>query len=532
MDRLLRSLSRISFRLLAFNALLVFLPAAGVLFLDTYEQDLLEAQERTMAQEGRLLAAAIEATGRFDADDVRRILVQLRQRHEARLRVVDRQGELLADSARLGPRREPDEGPAEPSTSQGERGLLYRLGSLPFRALRRVRMPAAPPVRDAYDGGDRLLGPEIRKALGGRYGATTRLIGDDSPAVILYCAIPVNDSGKVGGAVLVSQSTYRILRTLDAVRVDVFKVFLASLGLAVVLTLVMATTIARPLARLRRQAEAIMDRTGRLRGTFSPSGRRDEIGDLERALADLTRRLADHLAYTESFAADVSHEFKNPLASIRTATELALEADSADERRRFLTMIQSDVVRLERLLSGAREISRIDARLESEERLGVELAELVRGMVEGFRIRLRSSGPQLVLAVADHGLWVSASPERLAQVFDNIIANATSFSPAGGSVTITVHADGPSAVVTVADEGPGIPDEHLELIFARFFSYRPGDAAGGDHTGLGLAIVKAIVEGYGGSVSAANRPQGGAVFKIRLPRAKASAAPETASLSS
>ena len=144
MNRLLRFLSRISIRLLAFNALLVFLPAAGVLFLDTYEQDLLEAQERTMAQEGRLLAAAIEASGRFHADDVRRILIQLRQRHEARLRVVDHEGDLLADSARLGPRREPDQETAGASLDQNERGLLYRLGSLPFRLLRRLGEPTAP----------------------------------------------------------------------------------------------------------------------------------------------------------------------------------------------------------------------------------------------------------------------------------------------------------------------------------------------------------------------------------------------------
>ena len=219
MDRLLRFLSRISFRLLAFNALLVFLPAAGVLFLDTYEEDLLDAQERTMAQEGRLLAAAIEASGRFHSDDVRRILIQLRQRHEARLRVVDHEGDLIADSARLGPRREPDQEVAEPTASPGDRGLLYRLGSLPFRLLRRLQESNAPPVRDAYDGRQRLLGPEIRKALEGRYGAATRLAGDESPTVILYCAIPVHDDEGIGGAVLVSQSTYRILRTLDAVDV-------------------------------------------------------------------------------------------------------------------------------------------------------------------------------------------------------------------------------------------------------------------------------------------------------------------------
>jgi len=519
---LLRAPSRIWVRLLAFNALLVIVPVAGVLFLGTYEQHLLAAQERTMVQEGRLLAASLEATGRLDTTDANNILLQLGQRHEARLRVVDRVGALVADSARLGPRREPDPEGSVQVEAVGSRGSwLYRLGSFPFRLLR--RLGDAPPVqvRDAYDDEGTIRGPEVLRALDGRYGAATRLVpGDERPAVTLYSAIPVrNRDGKVVGAVLVSQSTARILRALDAVRIGVFKVFLASLGVAIVLSLVVATTIARPLARLRRQAEAVLDRRGRLTGTITPSRRWDEIGELERALSELTRRLEVHLQRTQAFASDVAHEFRNPLASIRTATDMALEVEDEVQRRRFLALVQREVARMERLLQGAREISWIDARLDEEERSAVDLAGLLEGIVEGFRLRVGPTGPQLVLAVAEHAV-VSAAADRLTQVFDNLVDNAVGFSPARGTVTISLTTAARLAHVRVSDEGPGIPDEHLGRVFDRFFSYRPDERGGnGHHSGLGLAIVRAIVEAYGGNVTARNRPAGGTELAVTLPLA-------------
>jgi two-component system sensor histidine kinase ChvG len=334
---------------------------------------------------------------------------------------------------------------------------------------------------------------------------------------MLHIAIPVRVDGEVAGAVVVSQSTRRIMATLYAVRLDVFRVFLASLAVAVVLTLVVATTIARPLARLRLRAGEILDRRGRLTGGFEPSRRKDEIGDLERALAELTRRLEEHLRHTESFAADVSHEFRNPLASIRTATEMALEVEDPEERRRFLEMAQRDVARMERLLSDAREISRIDAHLDEEERAPVALDALLGGLVESFRMRSVDSGPSFTLAVGGERVTVLGSADRLSQVFDNLLANAASFSPPGGTVTVTLRAADGRAEVVVADEGPGIPEEHRDRIFARFFSWRPAGQAA-EHTGLGLAIVRAIVEGYGGRVSHHPRRPHGSEFVVDLPQ--------------
>jgi two-component system sensor histidine kinase ChvG len=522
MSRLTRTLSRLPIRLLAFNILLVFLPAAGILFLGTYETHLLEAQERTMAQEGRLLAASLEVTGELDAARSRAILVQLGQRHLARLRVVDMEGRVLADSALLGPRRQPDdeplERPPEVAPAPPQRRLLYRLGSLPFRLLRGAPEVAGDDQTPAEQSPGTLTGPEVEAALEGRYGAATRVLADAARTVMLHIAIPIRIDGEVVGAVVVSQSTTRIMATLYAVRLDVFRVFLASLAVAVVLTLVVATTIARPLSRLRRRAGEILDRRGRLTGGFEPSRRADEIGDLERALAELTRRLEEHLRLTESFAADVSHEFKNPLASIRTAVDMALEVEEPEERRRFLEMVQRDVARMERLLTEAREISRIDAHLDDEGRTTVALDAVLAGLVESFRLRSDSTGVSFELTCEAGTVEVAGSADRLIQVFENLLANAASFSPPGGTVSVGLRRAHDEAEVVIADQGPGIPDEHRELIFTRFFSWRPAGQQAG-HTGLGLAIVKAIVEGYGGTVRAGPRPGGGAVFTVTLPLA-------------
>ena len=522
MSRVGRFLSRISVRLLAFNILLVFLPAAGMLFLDTYERHLLEAQERTMGQEGRLLAAALELEPQLDAGRARTLLVQLGQRHQARLRVVDVKGGVVADSALLGPRREVGNAPDADTSTAGPRGTwLYRLGSLPVRVFRRLAGAPGEERVEAVDPTGGLAGPEVAAALAGRYGAATRLLPGAPRTVVLSIAIPIRIDGAVVGAAVVSQSTSRILDALYAVRLDVFRVFLASLAVALALTLVVATTISRPLARLRARAGEILDRRGRLRGSFAPSRRSDEIGELERALAELTQRLEQHLGATEAFAADLSHEFRNPLAAIRSATEMAREVEDATERIRFLSMIERDVARMERLLAGAREVSRIDALLEDEDRDPLPLRELLANLVDSFRLHTSDDGPHFALEVPDAPLVVLASSDRLTQVFENLLENAASFSPPGATVTVRLRRVDERAEVVVADQGPGIPSEHRDRIFSRFFSYRPGGEAQDEgHTGLGLAIVKAVVEGYGGSVSVRSDSGEGTRVVVSLPIAR------------
>jgi two-component system sensor histidine kinase ChvG len=365
-------LSRIGVRLLLFNVLLVFLPVAGLFSLRSLERQLLDAQERSMVQQGRLVAAALGGgeTG-IDEARVTQLLRQLGRRSEARLRIVGRDARVLGDSAVS------EEAPAP--AEQNESSLYARAEAAPPPAASRGRLlpPGAAlwkPVRFARTLFDRrgfessapsrpLPRDEIERAFQGRYGAALR----ESPgqrSLTLYSVLPVRSSaGEVVGAVVVSRSTSRILVALWTVRLDVFRVFVVSVLAAAALSLLVSATIARPLVRLRDEADGLLDPRGRLRRSFRGSQKRDEIGDLTRALERLTTRAERHLAFVESFSSDVAHEFRNPLAAIRSATEMLAETDDPAERRELLGTVEREVARLDRLLGGVREISRIDGGL-------------------------------------------------------------------------------------------------------------------------------------------------------------------------
>jgi two-component system sensor histidine kinase ChvG len=517
----LRFFSRIVFRLLAFNLFLVLLPVMAFFYLDIYEKQLLKAQEDYMIQQGRILAASFADQGRLQKEHCQKLLEKLEGRVKSRLRIVDRQGNLLADSSVLALEglknkelSEEDIGEQE-SGNQGD--WLYDLFILPVRFFRELYGPPKPELAtaDYYTLGKPLMGPEIKAALEGKYGATTRYAVGGQQSIILYSAIPIRSSNSIVGAVLVSQSTYRILMDLYEIRLTIIKIFLFSVIAAVILSLLLSSTIARPLRKLKREAEAVLDRRGRLTRHFKQIRRLDEIGDLSRALTSLTKRLEQHIQFIESFAADISHEFKNPLASIRSATEIALLTSKKEDRIRFLQMIQKDVARMERLLCGAREITKIDASLAKESIETVDLNQLCQGIIDGFK--LREKNITFRIQICKNPLMVSASPERLAQVFENILDNAVSFSETQGWIELELGQQDGKAVIRVSDNGPGIPSEHKEKIFERFFSFRQKNNNDNQHTGLGLSIVKVIVESYEGTISACNREKGGACFEITLP---------------
>jgi two-component system sensor histidine kinase ChvG len=514
--RLRRFLSRISFRLMAFNLLLVFLPVAGILYLGSYEQKLLGLQRRALQEEARLLAAAV-ASAQVPGRSAQEILIERhRLRGDAndpiRLRVISPLGHIVADSHIL------SGAPPPQRASRAKRNILYRIGAAIVRPL--LGFSREPPLAegDYYERSQRLLGAEVRSALQGDPGVVER-ISPDRRSVTVYVAEPIRVGDDVIGAALASQSTFPILQDLYTVRLGILRIFIISVIVAIIISSLVATTIVRPLRQLRLEAGAILDRRGRLRGRFRGSRKHDEIGDLSRALERLTRRLDEHVRFIESFAADVSHEFKNPLASIRTATEMLAEVDEPEQRKRFLRMVELEIARMESLLAGVREITLIDAQLITEQRTRVDLRSLLERIVEGFRLRERAN-VSIVLDAPPEPFEVSASEDRLIQVFVNVLENAISFSPAGGVVTIALSRDASTIITTISDQGHGIPEANLPRVFDRFFTHRP-DATRprASHTGLGLAIVKAIVEGYGGSIAPSNNAGGGASFEIRLPAA-------------
>lgn len=521
MKRLIRPLSRISWRLMAFNLLLVFLPVAGVLYLDTYEEHLVAAQERSLSDQARLVAAALSGK-ELSIDRAQEIVARIEssglgrppEPYSPRIRVIDAAGHVFADTYWLRSRERVEQA----RRGRIQKSRLYRAGAFLLRPVIRWLRPPVPRLEtdDFYETSNRLLGPEVQAALSGKEGASKR-IAAGARALTLYRAAPVRSNGRVAAVVLVSQSTYPILRDLYSVRLGILQIFVASLVVAVIISLWIGATIVRPLRELRLDAHAILDRSGRLRGRFRPSQRQDEIGDLARALERLTRRLDEHVRFIESFASDVSHEFKNPLASIRTASEMLADVDDPRDRARFLVMIEQEVARMERLLTGVRDITLADAQIAREPRERVQLDQLLRDTVEGLALRERDR-IRFVLNISDLPL-IEASRDRLTQVFSNLLENAVSFSPPGGTVAVTASHRAGLVEVRIVDEGPGIPEAHLSRIFDRFFSYRPNESKKSDHTGLGLAIAKTITEGYGGTIRARNNVEGGAAFTVVLPAA-------------
>jgi two-component system, OmpR family, sensor histidine kinase ChvG len=512
-----RFFSRLWIRLLAFNVLLVFLPAAGVSYLAIYERKLLQAQEASMVQQGRLLAAALSERGELDFTLAEPILARLERQTPSRIRVLDRGGWLLCDTSRLGPQRaeEPEEPPLEES---GPRSfVLYRVGSALFRLvgplLANAPSDIGPSNEEAYSPDTPFDGIEVRQALSGSYGAATRITRGGQRSVTLYSALPVRNEGEVVGAVLVSQSTFHILQDLYEVRLAVFRYVVGAAGVAAILSLMLSATISRPIEKLRSQAKAIVDRRGRLTGRFPGSNRFDEIGDLSRALSELSSRLEERMRFIESFAGDVSHEFKNPLTSIRAAAEMLKDVEDPKERARFAGVVEREIARLERLLSTVREVTLVDAGLEEPETEAVDLVELLKTMAGAPRYR-----GAIELALPDVPVEVKIPGHRLAQVFENILDNASGFTPEGGRIRVELRTEGRETVVRIEDGGPGIPAEHRDRIFDRFFSYRPNDGRAREHAGLGLAIVKAVVERYGGTVALCDSSLGGACFEVRLRR--------------
>jgi two-component system sensor histidine kinase ChvG len=288
---------------------------------------------------------------------------------------------------------------------------------------------------------------------------------------------------------------------------------------SILLSRFLARTIANPLRRLAIAAHHV--RLGRAREVDVPvlPERRDEIGLLARALADMTQSLRQRIDATEAFAADVTHELKNPLASLRSAVDSLDRLDDPAVRAQLLDVVRQDVGRLDRLVVDIAEASRLDAELSRARFEPIDLATFIGNLLPMWEDRR----PEVSIAFARPRLGsavVMGEESRLARLLDNLVDNAISFSPDGGLVEIKASADGDQVKISVEDQGSGVPEDAREAIFNRFHSIRP-EADFGRHSGLGLAIARAIVEGHGGRIEVGDRRDGraGARFVVRLPGA-------------
>jgi len=291
----------------------------------------------------------------------------------------------------------------------------------------------------------------------------------------------------------------------------------------VLLSFYLAGTIARPIRRLAAAAERARGRRARVEiPDFTRRG--DEIGDLSGSLREMTDALWLRMSAIESFAADVAHEIKNPLSSLRSAVETAIRIEDPANLRRLMAIILNDVERLDRLITDISDASRLDAELSRLELAPIDVAGMLGALADVHEATRTDRSPRLVLDIIERGreLIVPGIETRLSQVFRNVIGNAVSFSPSFREIRLTARHDGRAVLVTVEDEGPGIPDDKLTAIFDRFYTERPVGEEFGTHSGLGLSISKQIVEAHRGLIWAENRKDAsgatiGARFCIRLP---------------
>ena len=527
-------------RILLVNALPPALLAVALLYLDQYQDGLLAAEVEAMRTQARIYAGGIaEAAVRVQED--RAILVPEQARPLLRrlvepspntqARLFDTAGVVVADSrVREGLDgtvvTEPLPPPVERSVfSAAVAALSERVMLLLPGAARTLVVVDDRPDAQSFDWQPD-LGPErqaeLRLALEG--GVTPYIRRTPDGRLLVSVAEPARRGAQAVGIVLLTREAREVDARLLEIRASVLGLFLLALALTVAVSVFLARTLANPILRLAGAAAAM--RQGRGRGGSVPADlleRRDEIGILARDLQAAARALWARIDTNERFAADVAHELKNPLTSVRSAIETLRRVADPAQQHRLLSIIAEDAVRMDRLISDISDSSRVDAELSRIVAGPVDLAPILGVLAELHETLRDEKAPHLLLRTPPR-LVALGVEDRLVQVFRNLIGNALSFSPPLGQVWLRARAIGAEVEVMVEDEGPGIPEGRLEGIFDRFYSERPQGESFGQHSGLGLSISKQIIEGLGGRISAENRRDGtghvlGARFVVRLPKA-------------
>jgi two-component system, OmpR family, sensor histidine kinase ChvG len=507
-------LFRIRYRLLLVNVIVVAVPIVGIGFARTFEREMLHSLENGMIHQAEVLRQALvdDPTG-LRLDQRSPMLERAAQSTRTRIRLLDARGQVVADSHWRGP----PEGAEKPTPS------LFGAGKDSYHP------PETPKLIDVSDRS------EVRRALRGRYGAATRL-WENRARVYLFSALPITmpDSEQVLGAVYVTRSTAPVKFAMYRLRTWLFVILAAAVAVTAILSLFLAGTIARPLSRLTRIAGRIA--AGDRRQTLALK-RRDEIGQLARAFDAMTRRLDARAHYASELAANISHEFKSPLTSIRGAAELLREGavDDLPAREKFLGNIIEDSARLDRLVTRLLELSRLEADTTATEHFDYEA--LVREVVDHKARALEVTGEvtgEITGEVRDDAVHGQAAPgqrklelsyrskttqlcgrrSHIASALQNLIDNALQHAEPGTTVSVVVS-DGPGGVVrtAVTNRGPIISAAIMQRMWDRFFTTRVKQGG----TGLGLAIVASIAEAHGGTASATSTVEHGTTFCLDLP---------------
>lgn len=516
--------SRIARLILASNLAGLLILIAGALFVNEIRAGLVQArteslEAQAMTYESVLSLTAISGRPRpvLNADLSRSMLKRLQVSPNSRVRLYTPGLELIADSFLLEEFVKTSELPSLRKPKLLERwavGISGKLSGM-FRGKDDNTLVNAAQSLDE----------ELSIALSGKNAAAQRF--SERGERLISVSVPVRYVSAVVGVITVEASDIEDI--IRAERAALAPIISVAVLVSLITSFLLTAGIARPLRRLSIAADKV--RSGQTKRLDMPvmSKRKDEIGDLAKALEAMTGALHDRIVLNERFAADVAHELKNPLTSIRSAVETAEAVDDENVRDRMRQVISRDVVRLDRLITDISNASRLEAEIAREKSTKVDVQRLLEDLVSIWRDTRKDGQPHVALELRDElgPLEIKGREGPLAQVIRNLVENARSFSPPDGLVTITAEREANAITLTFDDDGPGVPEDKLEKIFDRFYSDRPKGAKFGNNSGLGLSIVKQIVETHHGEVFVQNRKQInengslgevlGAQFVVRLP---------------
>lgn len=517
-------------RILAVNLIAPIILVAGLMYMDRYKQGLIKGALAGLATQAEMVAGAVgegavseQALGFLELNPelAQQMVRRLAEPAQVRARLFDALGTLTADSRFLLSRK----GNIQIEELEPPRGHGWRARLAAWWESLTTWMPEdetlPPHVELADDRADHW--PEAMAALAGRTQAVVRA---RHGGMVLSVAVPVQRYKQVVGALVVQADGREVAKSLFQVRLNILQIFVVALAITIGLSFYIAGTIARPIRRLALAAEQVRHGHGRRHRIPDFSERRDEIGELSSALKEMTEALWTRMDAIERFAADVAHEIKNPLTSVRSAVETAARLTDPEKQRRLLAIIQDDVERLNRLITDISDASRIDAELSRAETEPVAVTAMIETLGEIYTTTTEEQPVSFAVQVPrGDTLTVTGIESRLVQVLRNLIGNALSFSPPGGTIRLKAEREGKFVRIEIADDGPGIPSNKLDAIFDRFYSERPESEKFGTHSGLGLSISKQIVAAHGGLIWAENRRGAdgaveGARFVVKLPAAQ------------
>ncbi len=550
--------SSLTRRILILNFAALGVLVFGILYMNQFRDGLIHARVESLMTQGEIIASAIAASADIEIDSIRidpekllelqagesvapspdsvenydfpinpervaPVLKRLISPTLTRARVYDRDANIILDSRHLYSRGQILRYDL-PTVDGQTQSFKDRMKSWFAAFFRNTSLP----LYREHPGGSGVAYPEVMSALTGQPRSVVQV--SEKGELIVSVAVPVQRFRAVLGVLMLSTQGGEIDRIVYEERKAVFRVFGVAALVTAILSLLLASTIANPLRRLSAAAVRVRRGTGGREEIPDFSNRHDEIGNLSVAVRDMTNALYARIDAIERFAADVAHELKNPLTSLRSAVETLPVAKSEESRKRLLAVIEHDVRRLDRLISDISDASRLDAELNREDAARFDLEKLLDEIVSTTRQTTRRRKPVKIELAVDkkdgrsRRFFIQGHDLRIGQVFSNLVENARSFvAPDTGQIVMHLARKGKRIIVTVEDNGPGIKAENIDRIFERFYTDRPSEEAFGQNSGLGLSISRQIIEAHGGTLRAENiagtKPGDirGARFVVTLP---------------